>query len=286
VRGHFRDGRWYPADMEVPPKEAALAHYRRQIGASETRVWENVLDWEHLPWLHRHAFSDLEPLSASRSGWRVKVQGGTDGPLLEIELEADRDAGAYVARTVAGPGAGTEIWTHVRAVDERATDIEVAFHVSGVPESARDAVGHGFTQLYARLWDEDEAMMQRRQAVLDAGRLRARPAPGPPFPLGPAAELRRRAPVEIEVDGVPLRIVACGDTLLAHSSVCPHLGGPLEEDLEDGCVRCPWHGYAFDPATGAGRGRHGLTLPFAQRIDVDPATGEAHLARPRLPSTA
>ena len=59
--------------MEVPADEEAVAQYRRRVAASETRVWENVLDWEHLPWLHRHVFRDLEPLAASRTGWRVKV---------------------------------------------------------------------------------------------------------------------------------------------------------------------------------------------------------------------
>jgi hypothetical protein len=31
---------------------------------------------------------------------------------------------------------------------------------------------------------------------------------------------------------------------------CPHRGGPLES-CDDGLVRCPWHGYRFDAATGA-----------------------------------
>ncbi len=32
---------------------------------------------------------------------------------------------------------------------------------------------------------------------------------------------------------------------------CPHQGGPLGEgSIEDGHLRCPWHGYDFDPTTG------------------------------------
>ena len=270
--------------MEAPPATDAIAHYRRQVDASEARVWENVLDWEHLPWLHRHSFSDLEPLSASRTGWRVSVRSGSGGPSLELELETHRADGAYVARTLAGPGAGTEIWTRLRAVHDRATEIDVAFHVPGIPAEARADVGREFVQLYTRLWDEDEAMMQRRQNVLDEGLLGARPAPGPPILLGPAGELRRRAPLVVDAGGVALRIVVRGADLFAHSSVCPHLGGPLGEDLEDGCVRCPWHGYRFDPASGAAHGSHGLRLPFARRIEVDPDTGEARLLRPRVPS--
>ena len=33
---------------------------------------------------------------------------------------------------------------------------------------------------------------------------------------------------------------------------CPHQGGPLGEgSIENGLLRCPWHGYDYDPATGA-----------------------------------
>ena len=32
---------------------------------------------------------------------------------------------------------------------------------------------------------------------------------------------------------------------------CPHQGGPLGEgSIEKGLLRCPWHGYDYDPSTG------------------------------------
>ena len=32
---------------------------------------------------------------------------------------------------------------------------------------------------------------------------------------------------------------------------CPHQGGPLGEgSIENGLLRCPWHGWDFDPTTG------------------------------------
>ncbi len=38
----------------------------------------------------------------------------------------------------------------------------------------------------------------------------------------------------------------------AISNRCPHQGGPLGDGfLQDGCVICPWHGYEYDPHTGA-----------------------------------
>ncbi|GEM_PF-1240314 len=37
---------------------------------------------------------------------------------------------------------------------------------------------------------------------------------------------------------------------------CPHQGGPLgERSIEDGMLRCPWHGWDFHPLTGKAPGR-------------------------------
>jgi len=37
----------------------------------------------------------------------------------------------------------------------------------------------------------------------------------------------------------------------ALDNACPHQGGPLGEgSIENGCLRCPWHGWDFDPLTG------------------------------------
>ncbi|HEY1678010.1 MAG TPA: Rieske (2Fe-2S) protein [Candidatus Sulfotelmatobacter sp.] len=38
----------------------------------------------------------------------------------------------------------------------------------------------------------------------------------------------------------------------ALDNVCLHVGGPLGQGtIENGKVVCPWHGWAYDPATGA-----------------------------------
>ncbi len=40
-------------------------------------------------------------------------------------------------------------------------------------------------------------------------------------------------------------------TWAALDNACPHQGGPLGEgSIENGCLRCPWHGWDFDPITG------------------------------------
>jgi pyruvate oxidase len=43
----------------------------------------------------------------------------------------------------------------------------------------------------------------------------------------------------------------CGDRFGALENHCPHQGGPLGEgSIEKGMLRCPWHGYDYDPITG------------------------------------
>ena len=42
-----------------------------------------------------------------------------------------------------------------------------------------------------------------------------------------------------------------GDAYGALDNRCPHQGGPLGEgSIEQGLLRCPWHGYDYDPLTG------------------------------------
>ncbi len=52
---------------------------------------------------------------------------------------------------------------------------------------------------------------------------------------------------------------------------CPHQGGPLGEgSIENGWLRCPWHGWDFHPCTGRSPGSHddGVpTFPVEERED-------------------
>lgn len=211
-----------------------VATYRRDVEAALGRVWENVLDWEHLPWLHRDTFAAVALRARGRWGWRaaVRLAGAEGAAPLDVEVRIDRARGAYDTRTLAGAGAGTTIHTRLEPLGDRCTRVTVDFDVPDVDAAAAPVVGHAYTALYARLWDEDEAMMRGRQAVLDG-----RAAP----------ELR-----EVAVGGRPVRF----------RPTCPHLGGPLDAAPVDagGCVTCPWHGYRFDLRTGRSADGRALLL--------------------------
>jgi thiamine pyrophosphate-dependent acetolactate synthase large subunit-like protein/nitrite reductase/ring-hydroxylating ferredoxin subunit len=48
-----------------------------------------------------------------------------------------------------------------------------------------------------------------------------------------------------------LALTRVGDCYGALDNRCPHQGGPLGEgSIEKGWLRCPWHGYDYDPLTG------------------------------------
>ena len=86
------------------------------------------------------------------------------------------------------------------------------------------------------------------------------------------------APFAVEFAGRPFRVVRLGDALVAHSTLCPHWLGPLEQaPAPDGSLQCPWHGYRFDLASGRGCGAAAaLRLLPAPRVVIG-ADGRARL---------
>jgi nitrite reductase/ring-hydroxylating ferredoxin subunit len=259
------------------------AVYERCVRASLERVWENVRDWEHLPWLHAGSFSSIVLVGRGEWGWRARI--GTRPHGREILLELVIDGDRYVSRTLEGPGAGSEIWTQLSRRSDHETDIRVEFLLPGVSPAVAETLGGALTALYTRLWDEDEAMMQRRESLLSA-RAPA-PAEAGALDLGPAAEVRARAPLTVELAGRAYRVVRLADdTLVAHATICPHWLGPLDSsEVEDGCVTCPWHGYRFDLRTGRRPGVQSPLRLLLARVSIDPETGGARLTAtgdPRL----
>ncbi len=267
--------------------------YERQIGASLERVWENVYDWEHLPYLHSEAFLSIALVDSGDWGWRARVEmrGGSEAI---IELIANRDAGHdphYVARTIEGAGAPSEIWTSLDPNAPDRTGIRVEFCVERMPEEALRKVGKGLVGLYTLLWNQDEEMMQARTLALAArdnragskegsgaserenDRLEVRQGSGRggySTSLGTVDELRARLPLVVELSGHSFRIVEVEGEFVAHSTECPHLLGPLGEcATEGGELVCPWHGYAFDLRSGRSTDGRRLRLRTAPTIEID-----------------
>ena len=92
-----------------------------------------------------------------------------------------------------------------------------------------------------------------------------RDIPGAGGPSGSGALLWRKVLEVDELEEGRVAPVTCDHTTLcmtrfkgeygALDNRCPHQGGPLGEgSIEDGWLRCPWHGWDFHPITGRSPG--------------------------------
>lgn len=236
------------------PAEAANAvnhvgSYRRRLPVSIERMYENTLDWAHLPHLHESSFVEIRCLDSGAWGWRAEVGnvGFSNSLYSLIELKLDRQARRWITRNLAGPNEGAEIWTHVFVKGENMLDVVVDFYVPDVPPEAKEKVGLAFAKAYEQLYDEDVAMMVERQQQIDRrveGFDRSEI-----LVIGPANELALPALVTLSRRDFVVNQIA--DEWLAYAARCPHQMGPLiESPVVEGEVRCPWHGFTFNVRTG------------------------------------
>jgi thiamine pyrophosphate-dependent acetolactate synthase large subunit-like protein/CDGSH-type Zn-finger protein/nitrite reductase/ring-hydroxylating ferredoxin subunit len=66
-----------------------------------------------------------------------------------------------------------------------------------------------------------------------------------------AAEIAEGQTLSVTVDGKAIVITHYNGEFGALDSKCPHQRGPLNDgSIEAGLLRCPWHGWGFDPLTG------------------------------------
>jgi len=221
------------------------------------RMIENALDWEHLPWLHSSSFASIELINEDEWHWRATAElAGAGGGTLLLELRLHDDRLGWTTRTLEGAGAGTSIVTRVAVHGERELEVIVDFVIPGLEtDNEAKVMGEFYLGLYQQLYDEDEYMMVERQRRLD-DEGNGRPSKPTPIDLGPAEQLHERLPMVMNTDAGRFRVVSHDGRLLAHSTSCPHLLGPLDDcvladsDNVDPEIECPWHGYRFSATTG------------------------------------
>src|SRR4051794_15508595 len=86
----------------------------------------------------------------------------------------------------------------------------------------------------------------------------------------------------VTVDGRSIALTRCAGRLGALENHCPHQGGPLGEgSIEEGLLRCPWHGYDYDPVTGAPPGA--LAEHLDDRVPAYEVEEDQDGVRVRLP---
>lgn len=104
-------------------------------------------------------------------------------------------------------------------------------------------------------------------------------APGPVASLEHLNASRR---LVCEVDGVSVVLLKTGGSVAAFRNACTHLGLPLDQGrLIAGQIHCPYHGAAFDLATG--RAISGPAVAPLQRYAVR-VEGDAIYVTPQPPA--
>lgn len=268
--------------MKIEPIQAAATltpagGYSRQVAAGLERVWENVFDWEHLPALHADSFASVELMEQRDDGFVFRLLGrpGESSRPQVLELVADREDGRYVVTTREGPGAGSQIRTRLTALGPHRTAIEVGFYVPETRPERLAVIGARYAEAYARLWDEDEAMMIAREAAL--ARRAAGPRVSEPLLLGPISMLRARLPLMVDLGGERFRMLELDGEIVVHGATCPHWLAPLDDaPVSGGIVRCPWHGYRFDARTGCSADGRALRLARPPRLVVEDGSASLH----------
>ena len=74
---------------------------------------------------------------------------------------------------------------------------------------------------------------------------------------------------ECNAGGTSICVARIDGKLAALNNECPHYGAPLSDGMiEDGRVVCGWHGWSFDPQTGAElRNPLGAATVYPLRVD-------------------
>ncbi|MFK8028641.1 MAG: ferric reductase-like transmembrane domain-containing protein [Gammaproteobacteria bacterium] len=86
---------------------------------------------------------------------------------------------------------------------------------------------------------------------------------------GPAATITDNRARLVHLAGERVAVFRYGNKISAVSAVCQHQNGPLGEGcIIDGLITCPWHGYQYDPQTGASPAPFNEQVPtFNVKID-------------------
>jgi len=248
-----------------------LGNYRRKLPVSMTRMMENALDWEHLPFVHSSSFGDIRCIAQGKWGWRAKVSQTAIGAADQlIELLLDSDQNYWATSIVSGPGHGIEIHTQANSLSDFEIEIDVRFHsATKVPLDLLGIYVDVLKQQYALLYEEDLALMSGRQAALDD---RERRAGGKcetiDILVGDVNMIAAKERCIVETSTGRFCVRKLNDAWIAHSAICSHLLGPLDDSMvnADGSMSCPWHGYRFNIETGENLDGKCRALERAPRI--------------------
>ena len=237
-----------------------LGNYVRRLPTNMARMMENAYDWEHLPYVHPSSFASIDLVESGSWGWRARigVPGGLEPTHQMLDLLVDAEKNYWVSTVFNGPGEGIEIHTQATTLNEDEIEVDVRFYLPEAPgdDAASASILNYMQSQYATLYDEDIDLMQGRQNALeDRSRWRSGKKARSETRIGALSELDRSKTHTIETATGRYCVRVWQDEWIAHSAVCPHQLGPLQDSEIDaeGRISCPWHGYQFNALSGESR---------------------------------
>ncbi len=258
-----------------------LGKVELEVAASAERMIENVMDWEHLPFVHAETFTSVEYLEGGPNWFRTRlgyVSGEVGITVVTVAEEGDQ----WTVALEEGPEKGLVLHNVMTKVTPRRIWLDISVYVPELPpnEAARKALFYFHRRQLELIFAQDSEMTAGRQDVLDRTRARWGLVPG--ATLGTVESVRARVPFFVTAEGRRYWVWHDGEALALAAADCPHNGGLLPCPARDGSERrCPWHGYTFD---NEGKSTDGRGLRTRPRMRLEQVGDQVHLVRARPPS--
>ncbi len=224
------------------------------VPAPLERMVENVLDWEHLPFVHPENFCSSERLGSGRLWYRARVGSppASRGVFNLVRVCVHPSLRRWFLTLEEGPNAGLVFGAEAVAVEPDKVEIELTFYLPEPPRN--EAMARAMLSVYRNklrlLYHQDiDMVVERQQGIERRAEGVTEVAPG--GCLGSEAEVIARAPFLITTAGRRVWVQLRHDGLRTHTADCPHMGATLPCPDENATEHvCPWHAYRYDVATG------------------------------------
>lgn len=205
-----------------------IAGYKRHINSNHERMFENVLDWEHLPHLHSRTFSSINLLAKGEKTLKFEVGlwPAIFGLKQTIRLQACKLRGIWNVRVISGFMQGLIIRSCVSPETPEGFEVRIDFYIPRTKWYLAP-LGPVLKFSYHRLYDEDVAMMTSRQIFLDSRSTNPKKFSENNLKLGKEKDIQCPHPFTFQNKAYLLGKI--DDNWIAYSAYCPHLQRPFNE---------------------------------------------------------